>query len=59
MGLLTTSASTGVPQGAIQKIEQLFFQVSKGLDPGELKQELDRWGLFEHYQDRFLKLFKK
>ncbi len=59
MGLLTPSASTGVPQGAIQKIEQLFFQVSKGLDPGELKQELDRWGLFEHYQDRFLKLFKK
>jgi len=27
--------------------------------PYELKAELDRWGLFEEYEDRFLTIFKK
>ena len=29
------------------------------LEPNELKKELDRWGLFEEYEDRFFTLFKK
>ena len=31
----------------------MFQQVAQGLDPAVLKTELDRWGLFEQYQDRF------
>jgi len=29
------------------------------LEPVKLKEELDNWGLFEHYQDRFFSLFKR
>jgi hypothetical protein len=25
----------------------------------QLKEELDRWGLFEEYEDRFLALFRR
>ena len=50
----------GIPRDARYKIEGLFQQVQKGdRDPGELKIELDRWGLFEEYEDRFLQLFKR
>jgi len=50
----------GVPRDARQSIEQLFAFVERGeLDPSALKAELDRWGLFEEYQDRFFRLFKK
>jgi hypothetical protein len=51
--------STGVPRAAIERIEAMFRQVEGGLDPSLLKWELDRWGLFRHYEDRFLGLFKK
>ncbi|MEE9520503.1 MAG: hypothetical protein V3V43_02190 [Dehalococcoidales bacterium] len=58
-GLLDIDAG-GIPADARVKIEELFRQVSKGeLEPRELKDELDRWGLFEEYQDRFFTLFKK
>ena len=58
-GLLDIDAG-GIPSDARVKIEELFRQVSKGeLEPRELKDELDRWGLFEEYQDRFFTLFKK
>jgi len=58
-GLLDMDAR-GVPADARVRIEELFKMVAKGdLDPGELKSELDRWGLFEEYEDRFLAIFKK
>jgi len=58
-GLLDTDAS-GVPVDARIRIDELFRWVSRGeLEPRELKEELDRWGLFEEYEDRFLAIFKK
>jgi hypothetical protein len=50
----------GVPADARSRIEILFRKVALGeVDPGELKGELDRWGLFGEYQDRFLNIFLK
>jgi len=58
-GLLDVDSS-GIPGDARIRIEELFSLVSKGeLEPSELKKELDRWGLFEEYEDRFFTLFKK
>ena len=58
-GLLGVDTA-GVPFDARKRIEQLFERVSRGESkPGELKDEMERWGLFEEYQDRFLALFKK
>ncbi len=58
-GLLDTDSS-GIPLDARMSIERLFALVKKGdLDPSALKMELDRWGLFEEYEDRFLWLFRK
>jgi hypothetical protein len=58
-GLLDVD-SNGVPQDARNEIEGLFRQVGKGeADPTRLKLELDRWGLFPDYEDRFLGLFRK
>jgi proteasome assembly chaperone (PAC2) family protein len=43
-----------------QRIEALFAQTAKDRSKAfELKQELDRLGLFKEYEDRFLDLFKK
>jgi uncharacterized protein len=43
-----------------QRIEQLFEQAAKNRTKAfELKQELDRLGVFKDYEDRFLDLFKK
>ena len=58
-GLLDVDSS-GIPADARVRIEELFKMVSKGeLEPSELKKELDRWGLFEEYEDRFFTIFKK
>jgi len=58
-GLLKVDGE-GVPQGARLRIEEMFSQLYRGnIKPGELKDELERWGLFEAYQDRFLALFRK
>ena len=58
-GLLDVDSS-GIPADARIRIEELFNIVSKGeLDPSELKKELDRWGLFEEYEDRFFTIFKR
>lgn len=58
-GLLETDMS-GVPAAIRLMIEELFRQVSKGeREPNELKDELDRWGLFDRYEDRFLSLFRR
>ena len=48
----------GVPRVAIQQIDRLFRKVERGGSHEELKRELDRWGLFNFYQDRFLRLFR-
>jgi hypothetical protein len=58
-GFLDTDTS-GVPQGARDYIEELFEQVSHNLSRApELVIELNRWGLFPEYQDRFLALFRR
>jgi hypothetical protein len=50
----------GHPLVARNEIEILFKLFEKGeIGPADLKQELDRWGLFEQYQDKFFKYFKK
>jgi len=52
--------SRGVPAEARVRIEELFKLAGKGeIEPGELKDELDRWGLFEEYEDRFFTFFKR
>lgn len=49
-----------IPTGVRIKIEELFSKVSKGeADPTALKLELDRWGLFREYEDRFLSIFRR
>jgi proteasome assembly chaperone (PAC2) family protein len=43
-----------------QRIDRLFDRAAKDRSKAfELKQELDRLGLFKEYEDRFLDLFKK
>lgn len=50
----------GIPADARLRIEGLFRKVARGeLDPAELKAELDRWNVFDEYEDRFLGIFKK
>ena len=52
--------SGGIPADARKRIEELFSQVSKGeREPNELREELNRWGLFEEYEDRFFNFFRK
>lgn len=58
-GLLDIDSS-GIPVDARLRIEELFKQVSLGVyEPNQLKNELDRWNIFEEYQDRFFAIFKK
>lgn len=49
----------GLPRAAAEQIDRLFTEVEQGGDKDALKQELDRWGAFETYQDRFLNLFRR
>jgi len=57
-GLL--NVERGIPAEARMRIEQLFIQVEAGnAEPRVLKDELDRWGAFEEYEDRFFRIFKK
>ncbi len=58
-GLLNMDSS-GVPAEARMRIEDMFARVSKGeLDPRELREELERWNVFEEYQDRFFAFFRR
>jgi len=58
-GLLDIDAG-GIPVDARVRIDELFRKVSRGeSEPRELKAELDRWNLFEEYEDRFFNIFKK
>jgi hypothetical protein len=58
-GLFEPDPDIDVPRGVAQRIEELFRQVGQGYDPKHLHRELVRWGLFGHYQDRFLNLFRR
>lgn len=52
--------SRGVPADTRIRINQMFGMASKGeIEPRKLKEELDRWNLFDEYQDRFFALFGK
>jgi len=58
-GLLDIDTN-GIPVDARVRIEQFFREVTKGeREPSELKEELERWSLFEEYEDRFFNIFKK
>ena len=58
-GLLDVDGK-GVPAEARLRIEGLFARVAAGqMEPRVLKEELDRWGLFGEYEDRFLALFRR
>ena len=57
-GLLNMDTE-GITADARVRIEELFGRVARGeSQPAELKDELDRWGLFREYEDRFFSLFK-
>jgi hypothetical protein len=50
----------GVPAQARINIEEMFKRLRHGeIDPRELQIELERWGLFESYQDRFFSAFRR
>lgn len=58
-GLLSIDSS-GMPVEARIRIEELFQQVLAGeREPHELESELNRWDVFDEYQDRFFALFKR
>ncbi len=49
-----------IPNYIFEKIERLFQEAKIDRRRAyELKRELDKWGLFDQYEDRFLDLFKK
>jgi len=57
-GLLDTD-SRGITADVRIRIEKLFESAYKGdIEPRELKDELDRWGVFDDYEDRFFALFR-
>jgi hypothetical protein len=56
-GMLGMSGS--LPQGARQTIEAMFAQAyRKEIKAHDLEAELNRWGVFEEYQDRFFALVR-
>lgn len=58
--LLDPDPQAGIPRAGIVRIEGMFREVEAGgLEPAVLKQELDRWDVFDRYQDRFLGLFRR
>jgi hypothetical protein len=58
-GLLDMDSS-GIPVDAKLGIEELFRRVARGeSNPYELERELNHWGVFEEYQDRFFSLVRK
>ena len=57
-GLL--SMENGVPVEARVNIEDMFRRLKEGsIEPRELQAELERWSLFEAYQDRFLAALRR
>ncbi len=49
----------GIPVGARRTIEEMFVQAYNGeIKAHDLEAELNRWGVFEEYQDRFFALVR-
>jgi hypothetical protein len=49
-----------LPDSVRQRIEELFLLARKDLSKVmELKKELDKWNVYDRYEDSFLDLFKK
>ena len=58
-GLLTPQPSAGgLPAAAANQIEVMFKSVKMGGSVDTLKSELDKWGAYRFYEDRFLDLFR-
>ncbi|MFL2664492.1 MAG: hypothetical protein ACJ0BB_00905 [Dehalococcoidia bacterium] len=58
-GLLDPVEKYGsLPAAVVSQIEEMFKSVQIGGSAHVLKQELDRWGVYNFYEDRFLGLFK-
>ena len=58
-GLLTPQASAvGLPAAAANQIEVMFKSGKMGGSVDTLKSELDKWGAYRFYEDRFLDLFR-
>ena len=56
-GLLRTES--GVPMDARLRIERMLEEARRGQrEPRDVHREIERWGLFEEYQDRFFTLFR-
>lgn len=54
------AAQEKLPVSAKKKIEEFFGFAQKDITKAsELKKELDNWGVYKDYEDRFLDLFKK
>ena len=62
MGEAAESGPVGeeeVPGYVMKRLEELFLATARDrANAGRLKDELDRWGLFKLYEDRFLDLFR-
>ena len=57
-GLLETHQ--GAPMDARRRIDRMLDQARRGnIDPAEVHREMERWDLFEEYQDRFFEVFKR
>lgn len=59
--LVIEKSKKKTPEAAMQKIEQLFQELAQKKSKkkaSRLKLELDRWKLYDLYEDRFLDLFK-
>lgn len=56
---LVIKDNSGIPVFIRKDIEKMFGLVKGGkLGLFELKEELDRWGVFEEYEERFFNLFR-
>jgi len=54
-----TKDKSGIPVAVRLEVDKKFKLFEKGkIEAGELKKELDRWQVFEFYEDRFLSYFK-
>jgi proteasome assembly chaperone (PAC2) family protein len=54
------AAQDKLPDSAKKSIEEFFGLAKKDITrASELKKELDKWGVYKEYEDRFLDLFKK
>ena len=50
----------GIPRAARERIEGLLAEARQGnVDPAAVHQEIERWGAFDEYQDKFLAIFKR